>query len=55
MDGVLGIVGACPKMVWIRLASGKFGGGVANENCCGYAHVGLCMDWCISLVGAFEA
>jgi hypothetical protein len=30
MDGVLNIVGACPKTVWIRLASGKFGGWVRD-------------------------
>jgi hypothetical protein len=30
MDGVLGIVGVCPKAVWISVASGKFGGGVGN-------------------------
>ena len=38
MDGILGIVGVCPKMVWIRLAGGKFGGCVADENCGGYVH-----------------
>jgi hypothetical protein len=25
MDDVLGIVGICPKTVWIRVARGKFG------------------------------
>jgi hypothetical protein len=41
MDRVLGMVGVYPKAVWIRLASGKFGGCVGNENCGGYVHVGL--------------
>jgi hypothetical protein len=30
MDGILGIVGVCPKTVWTRLASGKFGGRVGD-------------------------
>ena len=41
MDGILGIIGACPKTVRIRVASGKFGRGFRNENCGGYVHVGL--------------
>src|SRR6516162_1425281 len=51
MDGVFGIVGVCPKTVWIRLASGKFGGGVGNENCGGYAHVGLWDGWVYLILG----
>src|SRR6516165_8887769 len=41
MDGLLMVARMQRKAVCLRLASGKFGGRVADENCCGYAHAGL--------------